>query len=138
MIVKNEKERFIDHLKNIGQYNPVMEHLIPKKNTYGSAPLLSFVCFHNKCGFLFERDCTDLLNCCHHTFSVNKTGNYTNLAFMRCWFCNVPNSKKNVGLPRIHARWNRYADTRHLKDLPLQNAVTGYWNTTIKKSHFNT
>ena len=129
------KEAFVNRLRSIGKWNPVMNHLIPKRYHTRTAPYLSFLCLHNKCGKLYERDCDDLINCCHHIFSVESKGKYFNRGFMRCYFCSVPKSPDETGLPTLQFNWMRHANTKEMENLPLQNGIQGWIRGTLKKGH---
>ena len=47
----------------------------------------TFMCAHNKCGFLDQENCDyEGHDCCHKTWKVKVGSTYANVAFFKCFF----------------------------------------------------
>ena len=122
--------------KKMGHYNWVMEHLVPKNyHIKRDRAHLSFLCPYNICGYIHEKDCSNLIKCYHRSYNIPLITWYVNCGVFRCYFYVVPISETNYDLPRFQLRWNWHT---HLCEVVIDNSlglvgtINRYLNTTLK------
>ena len=132
--VNAQWEDYKKELKSFGLYRENLIHLIgkeikDKQKTFGD---FNFVCPHNRCGFFRIDDCTDITNCCHHSFQIDISARYALRGWFKCFFWKTPD-RDVTKEPLLRMKYQQYADTRNLGDGDLRNGCNGFINNTLRK-----
>ena len=91
----------------------VFKYLEIKKRSQKVLGPLSYMCIHNRCGFINPYQCTHALGeCCHQAWHVGVGEKMCSRAHLKTCFYKIKGQRNDDDKPTLDFRWDRYLDMK--------------------------